>query len=549
MKTDNRILDPEMYRRTGAVRGGVFLAAILSALLGLALASAVNPAAAENGPATISETSKENEQETVEVTYDEAELEMAGLINDYREEKGVEPLLVSDTASLAAKRHSEDMARYGFMDYDSQDSAYFDHGASFDERLEESGYDHNTALAENIAAGAGVEETFERWKRSPDHEKNVLDPDMEVIGVGLSTGGESADSADLESSESSQEGEYGSYWTTDFGAHTDGTATEPSKIQAEPDPDEPGNGEEPAPGNPKNPEDNASGEQYEQGSKPGTEDEASPDDETGSTGGGDGASGDSDESSGESGDGEQGVTEQGITEEQYSTGDEDPADEGSSNEGSSGDDQGETGEQTTEERTTEQPSGDRGNEGSPARSGGGRSCDTLAGFDKSPFDPDFGSELSRLIRAKVDCKLAEAGIGAKEAQDGQDKTVAGSGEDTTQQNTASEKTANDTGGETEGNEGNEGFLSGMFAGSSPDEDEDSVAQKPNAAPSTSGDGGGEKVGPTTGTSTGESAPEPGDEPTDEPDAESGDEPDEATPAVLGPASTESATPDDNGRED
>ncbi|CAN5812607.1 hypothetical protein BH20ACT11_BH20ACT11_10240 [soil metagenome] len=505
MKPDKRILDPETFERPRTVRGGVFLAVILAALLSLVLASAANPAAAENGPATTSETSQGSEQETVEVTYDEAELEMAGLINTYREEKGLEPLLVSDTASLAAKRHSEDMVRYGFMDHDSQDSAYFDQGASFDERLAESGYEHNTALAENIAAGAGVEETFEGWQRSPEHEKNMLDPDMEVIGIGLSTAGHSEGS---EGSESSQEGEYDSYWTTDFGAYTDRTAAESSEIQAEPNPDEPGDKEEPASENPKNPKNDATNDQYVQGTKPKPEDEASTDDEAGSTGGGDGASGDSGKSGNESGDGENSVTE-----EQYSSGDEDLADEDSSKKGSSGDEEGDSGEQTTEESTTEettteqsateQPSGDRGNEGSPTEPGGDRDCDTLADFDKSPFDPGFGSELSRLIRAKVDCKLAEAGIGGKEAQAGQDGTVAGSGDDTTE-------------------------------------------QKPDATSPTSDNGDGDQnVGPATDGSSGESAPESGDEPDDEPTGE----PDEAAPAVLGPASTESATPDDNGRDD
>lgn len=522
MKPDNRIPGVEMYKRTGAVRGAIFVAAILSALLSLALASALNPAAAENGPATISATSKENEQETVEVTYDESELEMAGLINDYREEKGLDPLLVSDTASLAAKRHSEDMARYGYMDHDSQDSAYFDHGASFDERLAESGYDHNTALAENIAAGANVEEIFEGWKDSPDHEKNMLDPGMEIIGIGLSTeedSGDSADPADSGTSESSQQGEYDSYWTTDFGGETDRTAKKPSKIQAEPNadepkPDEPGDQHETAP---EETTDNATIEQSGQESKPGTEDEAAPDDGTGSTGGEDGTSGDPSESGDDTGDGEQGVTE-----EQYSTGDEDPADKDSSNEGSADDEEGISGDQITEESTTEestteestteqsateQPSEDQGEEDSSEQSGGGRDCDTLAGFDKSPFDADFGSELSRLIRAKVDCKLTEAGIGGEEAEDGQDGTVAGSDNDTT-------------------------------------------GQKPDADASTSDNGdGGQNLGPATDGSTGESAPEPGDEPDAETADEPTDEPDEATPAVLGPASTESASPNDTGRED
>jgi hypothetical protein len=47
-------------------------------------------------------------------SYDSEELQFLWLINQYRENNGLETLLLSDTLSVASERHSQDMVEYGF---------------------------------------------------------------------------------------------------------------------------------------------------------------------------------------------------------------------------------------------------------------------------------------------------------------------------------------------------------------------------------------------------------------------------------------------------
>lgn len=47
--------------------------------------------------------------------YDSEELQLLWLINDYRQEHGAGPLILSDTLAVAAEHHSEDMGKYDFF--------------------------------------------------------------------------------------------------------------------------------------------------------------------------------------------------------------------------------------------------------------------------------------------------------------------------------------------------------------------------------------------------------------------------------------------------
>src|SRR3712207_3329596 len=57
--------------------------------------------------------------------YDAEELNFLRLINDYREDNGLGPLLLSDTLSVAAERHNQDMARYNFFAHITAGSSYY----------------------------------------------------------------------------------------------------------------------------------------------------------------------------------------------------------------------------------------------------------------------------------------------------------------------------------------------------------------------------------------------------------------------------------------
>jgi uncharacterized protein YkwD len=145
------------------------------------------------------------------VSYSAEEIAFVQMLNDYRADKGLDALLVSDLISEACDRHNSDMGKYAFFDhYTTGGSDWFEIGASPWDRMAASGYTFNTHKGENIAAGYGTAaEVFTGWKNSAGHNANMLGTNFEVLGVSVVkvTGSK-----------------YGYYWTTDFGGYADDTA-------------------------------------------------------------------------------------------------------------------------------------------------------------------------------------------------------------------------------------------------------------------------------------------------------------------------------------
>jgi uncharacterized protein YkwD len=146
-------------------------------------------------------------------SYSAEEIGFVRLINDYRVSQGLQPLLVSDMISEASDRHSSDMGKYAFFDhYTTGGSDWFAIGASPWDRMAASGYNFNTYMGENIAAGSlysSAAAVFQGWRNSPGHNVNMLGANFKVIGVSLVYVAGSP---------------YGYYWTTDFGGYVDSTA-------------------------------------------------------------------------------------------------------------------------------------------------------------------------------------------------------------------------------------------------------------------------------------------------------------------------------------
>ena len=154
--------------------------------------------------------------------YDDEELEFLGLINDYREQNGLRPVILSDTLTVAAERHSEDMAEYGFFAHNTAQSSYYEDGAEPWDRMAAEGYDHNTAKGENLAVGyETAAEAMQAWKTSPSHNAAMLDGNYRVMGVARINDPESV---------------HGWYWTTDFGGYVDASAHAPGEDAAGPQP-------------------------------------------------------------------------------------------------------------------------------------------------------------------------------------------------------------------------------------------------------------------------------------------------------------------------
>jgi uncharacterized protein YkwD len=155
------------------------------------------PPASEDGPGKPSSSGSSkpiSSEESVPTTdtpvQDVSEDEVVDLVNAQRADSGCDPLRVDPKLAQAAQEHSSDMA----------DRDYFDHttpeGLTFADRIVNAGYP--TPGAENIAVGQkDAQEVMEGWMDSDGHRANILNCDLNTIGVGLD--------------------ENGMYWTQDFG--------------------------------------------------------------------------------------------------------------------------------------------------------------------------------------------------------------------------------------------------------------------------------------------------------------------------------------------
>ena len=116
--------------------------------------------------------------------YEPEELRLLELINGYRKANGLAPLVTSETLSMTAKRHSEDMATYGFLSHVSEGSSYYPEGFAYYDRLAQEGYPADASTAENVAMGSTAEEAFEIWRSLPVHNANMLSGDYTAVGIG-----------------------------------------------------------------------------------------------------------------------------------------------------------------------------------------------------------------------------------------------------------------------------------------------------------------------------------------------------------------------------
>ena len=124
-------------------------------------------------------------------------------INAYRVSNGVAPLRLSVSLANAAEWMSTDMAtKNRFSHTDSL-------GRSFSIRQAAFGYGFSTWKGENIAAGYETgASTFAQWRASAGHNRNMLNPNYTVIGIGKAYNANAT---------------YRHYWTTDFGGYSDRT--------------------------------------------------------------------------------------------------------------------------------------------------------------------------------------------------------------------------------------------------------------------------------------------------------------------------------------
>ncbi len=128
-----------------------------------------------------------------DVSDKELERKILYLTNVEREKNGLKRLIWNEELADVARAHSKDMAERGFFSHDNPD------GQTPFDRIKAAGMKYLVA-AENIAGGqASPEKAVEEWMNSEGHRKNILNPGLKELGVGLARGGK-----------------YGIYWTQNF---------------------------------------------------------------------------------------------------------------------------------------------------------------------------------------------------------------------------------------------------------------------------------------------------------------------------------------------
>jgi len=107
-----------------------------------------------------------------------AEQQLFASVNRERRVRGLPPLRWSEPLATAARRHAGLMANrgeaeHGFAGEPSLPARVTQAGARF------------VSLAENVAQGPGVEVIQSEFLRSANHRANILDTDMDSLGVGV----------------------------------------------------------------------------------------------------------------------------------------------------------------------------------------------------------------------------------------------------------------------------------------------------------------------------------------------------------------------------
>jgi uncharacterized protein YkwD len=106
------------------------------------------------------------------------ERELFASVNQARRAQGLAPLRWDESLATAARRHAEVMAEHGSAQHG------FEGEPSLSARVKQAGV-HFSWLSENVIQGPSPEFIHEQFMKSPPHRANVLDKDMDSVGIGV----------------------------------------------------------------------------------------------------------------------------------------------------------------------------------------------------------------------------------------------------------------------------------------------------------------------------------------------------------------------------
>jgi uncharacterized protein YkwD len=106
------------------------------------------------------------------------ERELFASVNQARRAQGLAPLRWDESLATAARRHAEVMAEHGSAQHG------FEGEPSLSARVKQAGV-HFSWLSENVIQGPSPEFIHEQFMKSPPHRANILDRDMDSVGIGV----------------------------------------------------------------------------------------------------------------------------------------------------------------------------------------------------------------------------------------------------------------------------------------------------------------------------------------------------------------------------
>ncbi len=113
-----------------------------------------------------------------ETPVSRAERELFAAVNQSRRAQGLAPLRWDDALAAAARRHAEVMAQRGSAQHGFQGEP------SLTTRVKQAGARFSW-LSENVTQGPTPRFIHSQFINSPSHRANILDRDMDSIGVGV----------------------------------------------------------------------------------------------------------------------------------------------------------------------------------------------------------------------------------------------------------------------------------------------------------------------------------------------------------------------------
>ena len=107
-----------------------------------------------------------------------AERDLFAAVNQARRAQGLAQLRWDESLATAARRHAEVMAERGSAQHG------FAGEPSLSARVKQAGA-HFSWLSENVIQGPSTEFIHVQFMKSPPHRANILDRDMDSIGIGV----------------------------------------------------------------------------------------------------------------------------------------------------------------------------------------------------------------------------------------------------------------------------------------------------------------------------------------------------------------------------